>query len=277
MIGLVTDSNAQVPADLVERWGLGVVPITVVVDGDARPETEIEPEGFYRRLDLGAQVTTSQPSPGEIARSWDAQVHEGATEIVSIHIGSEHSGTLNAARLATELVEVPVELVDTGQVSFGIGCAVWAAAEARSAGATAAEVAAEARAVAARVDNAFVMDGLGLFRAGGRLTGDATTSIPGRDGVVVYSMIDATLAEAGVAVDHDDAARLMVDAALSGDQRVRVAVGVADARLAPLGDALVAGVAGHPMVDAVVRYRVGPSVAAFTGAGSAGLYFFPVA
>jgi hypothetical protein len=54
----------------------------------------------------------------------------GATEIVSVHVGSAYSGTVNAAQVGARLAPVPVHIVDSESASFALGCCVWAAADA---------------------------------------------------------------------------------------------------------------------------------------------------
>ncbi|MGI9121166.1 MAG: DegV family protein, partial [Acidimicrobiales bacterium] len=101
MIGLVTDSNSQIPAELVRRYGVEVVPLTVTVDGEAYLEgVDLDADAFYARFTAGhrPEVSTSQPSPGRFAQAFQAVAGRGAIEILSIHIGSDISGTVNSAR-----------------------------------------------------------------------------------------------------------------------------------------------------------------------------------
>ena len=103
MIGLVTDSNAQLPEELAGRYAVEIVPLTVTVDGVPYLEAvDIDADAFYARFDSGRpRVTTAQPSPGQFAAASEAVAARGATEILSVHIGSSVSGTVNAARLAS--------------------------------------------------------------------------------------------------------------------------------------------------------------------------------
>ena len=256
MIGLVTDSNAQLPPALLERYGIEVVPLTVTVDGvDHLEGVDLDADAFYAAFAGGAAptVSTSQPSPGRFAATYRRLADAGADEIVSVHIGSAVSGTVNSARLGATDSPVPVRVVDTGTASFGVGCCVWEAAEALRAGAPAGEAAAVAEALAPSVGNVFVVGALDLVRAGGRLAAGAEAG----DGIPVLSLVDG-------------AAR--VRAAGAG---LRVAVGIADAAASPLWQALEAALAGAPEVTEVIRYRVGPSVGAHTGPGTAGAFFYP--
>ena len=274
MIGLVTDSNAQLPPELVERYGVEVVPLTVMVDGvDHLEGVDLDADTFYAAFADGATpaVATSQPSPGRFAAAYRRLAEAGAERILSIHIGSALSGTLNSARLAATDSPVPVQVVDTGTASFGVGCCVWEAAEAVRAGAPAEEAAAVAEALAARIGNVFVVAALDLVRAGGRLAAGSEAG----ERVPVLSLVEGTVQVVGTAADVDEATSVMADRVRGAGEGLRVAIGIADAAAAPLWQGLEAALAGAPEVREVVRYRVGPSVGAHTGPGTAGAFFYP--
>ena len=142
MIGFVTDSASQIPAPLAADLGVIVVPVIVTLDGvDHREGVDLTAEDFWARLDgpeLPA-VSTSQPSPGAFLDAYGDAVAAGATEIVSVHVGADVSGTVNAARLAADETSVPVHVVDSGTASFGVTACLWRAADALTAGASAPE------------------------------------------------------------------------------------------------------------------------------------------
>src|SRR5207302_3355579 len=197
VIGLCTDSNAQLPAELVDRYGVEVVPLTVTLDGDDFLEgVNLDADGFYARFEQGVtQVSTAAPSPGRFMLAYEALVERGATEILSIHIGSSVSSTLDAARVASRGAGVPVRLVDTGTASFGVACCVWEAAEALAKGAGVEEAASVADAVAARTGNVFVVGALELARRGGRLGG--SPSAPGPAAIPVLTLADGRMVPVG--------------------------------------------------------------------------------
>jgi len=274
VIGLCTDSNAQLPAALVERYGVEVVPLTVTVDGvDHAEGVDLDADGFYAFWASGTApvVTTSQPSPGRFAEAYRRLAARGATEIVGIHIGAALSGTLNSARLAAADAPVPVHLVDTGTASFGIGCCVWEAAEALRRGAGPAEVAEVARTLAPSIGNVFVVRALELVRRGGRLAADVAEN----NGVPVLTLVGGEVRVLATAADLAEAVGVMAGHARAWGTGLRVAIGIADAAGAPLSEALRAALAGAREVDEIVDYRVGPSVGAHTGPGTAGAFFFP--
>lgn len=276
MIGLVTDSNAQIPPDLVTRYGVEVVPLIVTVDGVEYQEgVDLDADGFYSHFQTATPVvSTSQPSPGRFAAAYATLARRGAQAILSVHIGSSISGTVNSARLAAEVADVPVRIVDTGTASFAITCCLWEAAEALAAGADLESAALAAESVSAVVDNVFVVRALDLARAGGRLAGEATSASV-TDGIAVLSLTGGVMRTIGQAADNEDAADTMAEHIRASGRGLRVGVGVADAGALPLGHALQRRLAAAPEVREIVRYRCGPSVGAHTGPGTVGAMYYP--
>jgi DegV family protein with EDD domain len=274
LIGIVTDSNSQLPPELAARYRVEVVPLSVTVDGrDYLEGVDLDAGEFYARFQSGRpMVSTAQPSPGRFAEAYEAVAAGGATEILSIHIGSSVSGTVNSARLASQVAPVPVRIVDTGTASFAVSLCVWEAAEAIAAGATLEEAAAAAERVGTTVGNVFVVGALDLARAGGRLAGDVgapSTTIP------VLTLAGGLMREVGRCHDLAEAADAMTGFIRAGGSSLRVGVGVSDPSTVPLVEALEERLRDAPEVSEVVRYVIGPSVGAHTGPGTVGAMFSP--
>lgn len=274
MIALVTDSNSQIPPSLVERFGITVVPLPVTVDGvDYLEGVDIDADNFYRRFERGTPtVATAQPSPGQFAAAYQRLAHAGAEAILSVHIGSAVSGTINSARLAPS--PVPVRIVDTGTASFAIALCVWAAAEALAMGAGIEAAAVAAEATAATVGNVFVVRALDQARAGGRLAAGASVD-PGTALIPVLSMDGGAMHVVGQAADLTQVADLMAAHVRQAGHNLRVGIGVGDAAVAHMWEEVERRLTGVPEVREVVRYRVGPSVGAHTGPGTVGVMYAP--
>lgn len=273
MIGLVTDSNAQLPAALIERYEIEVVPLGIIIDGKPfREGVDLDVDDFYTRLAAGAQVSTSTPQPDAFIDAYESLAGRGAEAILSVHVGAELSGTLGSARIASRSCSVPVELVDSGTASFALGCCVWDAAERLAEGATLDQAADAARAVAGRVGNVFIVGGLDLARRGGRLAPDVDSA----DGVPVLALEGGAMRSVGTAADADDAVDVMAVYVRERvcDGNVRVGVGCGDAEVGDLAELLATRLAAVPGVVEVVRYTVGPSVGCHTGPGSVGAVFY---
>ncbi len=272
MIALVTDSNALLPDALRERFGVRVVPLTIVLNGEERTEgVDLDPVDFYDRLEAGAVVSTAAPAPGLFAETFAAAAEDGATAILSIHIGSNTSATIESARLAARSASVPVEIVDTGTASFPIACSVWAAGTVLEGGGTLEQAAAAARTVAAAIGNVFIVGTLGIARRGGRLA----AGVDEGDGVPVLALDGGTMDVVGEARDVDDAVDAMLAFFVRWADGRPMRIGVGQARAEEIADELERRLRDRPEAVDVVRYEIGPSVGAHTGPGTVGAVFFP--
>ena len=277
MIGttaVVLDSAAYLPQSLIERHGVLVAPLTVVLDGHEYLEgIDITADEFYERLDAAQSVSTSQPSPGRLLDCYERAAGGGAERVLSIHIGSKLSGTVQSAKLASESSPIPVTIVDTSQASFPEGLCAWEAIDALAAGATV-EVAVEsARAASAAVGNTFVVKALDLLERGGRLAfeGDA-----GAAGVPVLALAESGVRILGTAKTLDEAVDTMaaqIKSAANGAGGRELRVGIGQGAAPEIARALRSRVETMTGIGEIVDYVVGPTVGAHTGAGTAGAAF----
>lgn len=131
-IRIVTDSTADLTPELVERYGIKVVPLEVLVEGKAyKDKIDISNDEYYKLLQSAKELpTTSQPSPAAFAEAYRELAAEGADHIISIHISSELSGTYQSSVLAAGLVdgEVKVHNFDSRTATMGLGLIVLSAA-----------------------------------------------------------------------------------------------------------------------------------------------------
>lgn len=171
-VAVITDSTAYLPGELIEGYGIHVVPLYVVLAGHSgREGADVGPTEVARTLALrGQTVSTSRPTPGDFVATYRKALDDGADRLVSIHLSSELSGTWDAARLAASQVgEHIVTVVDTRSAAMGAGFAVLAAARSAAAGADAATVARTAQEIADATRTFFVVDTLEHLRRGGRI------------------------------------------------------------------------------------------------------------
>jgi DegV family protein with EDD domain len=172
-VAVVTDSTACLPADLIADAAVTVVPLQVVVDGRSHAEgVAITGSQVAEALTAHRQVTTSRPSPQAFADTYRALVAGGASELVSVHLSGDLSGTVEAARTAArEVAEegVQARVVDSRSLGMGLGYAVLAAAATARGGGIAAEVAERAARVAMASATYVYVDTLEYLRRGGRI------------------------------------------------------------------------------------------------------------
>jgi DegV family protein with EDD domain len=168
-VALVTDSTAYLPAPLIEQHSVQVVPLQVLIAGQAHDENDVTGGLVADSLRAHTPVTTSRPSPATFAAAYRQLGEQGFDAIVSVHMSAEMSGTWASARLAADDVTIPVEVVDSRSLAMGLGFAVISAAESIASGATAAQAARAAAARAANTSACFYVDTLEHLRRGGRI------------------------------------------------------------------------------------------------------------
>lgn len=171
-VAIVTDSTASLPSSVVAARELIVVPLQVIVGEETYDEVEggASPELVAAALRDRKKVTTSRPNPAQLLEVYEQAVAAGASEIVSIHLSAELSGTYDSARQAARKAPVKVTVIDSRQAGIGTGLVVLAAADARDAGDDAAAVAKAARVAARRTTSLFYVDTLDYLRRGGRVS-----------------------------------------------------------------------------------------------------------
>jgi DegV family protein with EDD domain len=170
-VRIVTDSTADVPADLLAQWRITVVPVYVEIDGRSYADgIGFSRERFYAELPTMKRVpTTAAPSIEEFVGAYRSLAGQ-AKDLVVLTVSSTFSSIYNVAQLAARKVSAPrVHVVDTEQVTMGHGWLVIAAAEAATAGASVSEVLGLIEAMKPRVRVRAVLSTLEYVRRGGRV------------------------------------------------------------------------------------------------------------
>ena len=171
-IKVVTDSTSDLPADVAESLGIEVVPLNVHFGSDVyKDRVNLMPDAFYDKLINGDVLpTTSQPSVGEFIDVYE-RLGSDADGIVSVHISEKLSGTMNSARLASQQAnaDCPIEVVDTFQVSMGVGICAMEAAEVANSGGNMNQVILAARNAVTRSQCFFMLETLEFLQKGGRI------------------------------------------------------------------------------------------------------------
>ena len=147
------------------------MPLQVVIGAKVLDEGPdgATPEVVAQALRDFVPVSTSRPAPALFAELYRSLEAEGVEEIVSIHLSGEMSGTVESAQLAALEVELPVHVVDSGQVGIATGYAALTAADVLDAGGTGQEAAEAALARGEAASSLFYVDTLEYLRRGGRI------------------------------------------------------------------------------------------------------------
>jgi len=171
-VKIVTDSTADLPAELANELGITVVPLYLCFGETVyRDRVDISEDNFYERLlQDPIHPTTTQPTPQDFAEVYQ-QLSSEADGIVSIHISEKLSGTCSSALLGKKLIEngCPIEVVDSKTTSMALGLIVVAAATIAKNGKTVRHVVEEVRQLVADVQLLVLFDTLKYLAKGGRI------------------------------------------------------------------------------------------------------------
>ncbi|WP_022872866.1 DegV family protein [Nesterenkonia alba] len=168
MIAVVTDSAGC----LASRGRLRVVSIPVTIGEQSFPEGSADLEERLKlALASGEPVSTSRPSPGVFAETYDQLLAQGYQHIVSVHLSGELSGTVDSARLGAANTAAQVHVVDSRQAGAPLGWAAEDAARVAEAGGRVEEVIAAAQRTAEAARVVFAVPSLERLRLSGRLRG----------------------------------------------------------------------------------------------------------
>jgi DegV family protein with EDD domain len=121
---IITDSTCDLPEEIVSRHSITVIPLAINVgDRSFLDGVDLTRSEFYARLpDFHPHPKTAAPGPEVFTRLFERLADEGAGAILSLHISETLSATINSARIAAgQFKRIPVTVLDSGQLSLGLG------------------------------------------------------------------------------------------------------------------------------------------------------------
>ncbi|MBI2759315.1 MAG: DegV family protein [Chloroflexi bacterium] len=136
-IRIVTDSTCDLPESLVSQYDITIIPLHIHQgDNTYLDGVNLTREQFYAHLPgFNPAPTTATPSPEVFKQAFEKLANAGAKAILSIHISESLSATINSARIAADqFTRIPVTVLDSSQVSLGMGLLVEKAAQMAKAG-----------------------------------------------------------------------------------------------------------------------------------------------
>jgi DegV family protein with EDD domain len=274
-VAIVTDSTADLPADLVASSAITVVPLTLHFDGQSLLDgVDIKPGDFYRRLPIAtSHPTTSQPSPARFAAAYNALLAD-YSEVVSIHISEKLSGTYASAVQGAEMSDARrVRVIDSHVVSMSLGLVTLAASTLAARGSDAASIEAKVVTMRDSVETYFSVATLEFLRRGGRI-GRASALLGSVLQVKpVLCLRDGQVTPLERVRTFDRALGRIVELTRAVDRGhgVCVIVGHGDAE----ADAVRVGRELAPVAETLLIQPLGPVVGAHAGPGVVGVGCYP--
>jgi DegV family protein with EDD domain len=172
-IAIVTDSTADLPQEVVRQHNIGVVPLYINIGEESYLDgVEMSRAAFYEGLPhFKKHPTTAVPGIDAFNKAFQKAIESSADAIISLHLSKVLSNTVDVARLAAEKIkEIPVHVIDSGNLSLGLGLLVRRAALMAEAGEKLKTILAEIEAKAKRTYTMAVLSTLEFLRRSGRLS-----------------------------------------------------------------------------------------------------------
>ena len=219
-VRVVTDSACDLPDDLIERNGIGMVPLTIRFGNEELIDRkELSTDEFWRRLaDSDVLPETSAPSAGAFEGAFRRMVEDGATGIICINLSSKLSATMQSAQVAAQAVQAdcPVVVIDSLMVSMGLGSLCLTAAQRAADGDSLESIVANVTDRRNRSKLYGALDTLEFLKKGGRV-GNARALLGTMLAIKpVLEVRDGVVEEAGKVRTRSKALRLLVDRVKEG-------------------------------------------------------------
>lgn len=278
-VAVVTDSTANLPADLLGELNIATIPLRMHWSGETYLDgVTLSTETFYRWLRERRDFpTTSQPSVGDFVKFFRNVAEQQQTDtMIGVFISSELSGTFASATQArSELPDLQIELVDSRSASMGTGFQALVAARAARLGASPAEVLAQVEHVRETVQVLFVVDTLEFLHRGGRIGGAARFLGTALNLKPLLTVEDGRVEALEKVRSRRKSLQRLVELAaerLGGRPMGEVAVLDVDAR--EEADEVISQVVEQLNPRRVYRTAITPVIGAHTGPGAVGLIFY---
>lgn len=168
---VMTDSNSGITPEEGKKIGIYSLPMPVIIEGDVFYEGKnITQEEYYGAMTSGKNVTTSQPSPGDVMDMWDGILKEGYEQVVYIPMSSGLSASCHAAIQLSEEYDGKVQVVDDHRISVTMRESVLEAKWMANQGITAEEIKKKLEENAYNSSIYIAVDTLEYLKKGGRVT-----------------------------------------------------------------------------------------------------------
>ena len=178
-VAIVTDSNSGISQAEGKELGIYVIPMPCLVDGKLYYENvDITKEQFYHFMESDADLTTSQPSPGDVMDLWDKLLKE-YDEIVHIPMSSGLSASCSTAMGLAQDYDGKVQVVNNQRISVTMQQSVMDAKHLAATGKSAAQIKEILEKEALESSIYLVVDTLKYLKKGGRIT-PAAADVEGR-------------------------------------------------------------------------------------------------
>lgn len=169
-IAIMTDSTSDIPQNIVDEYNIHVVPLRILFgEGEYKDRLEISADEVYARLPTEVP-STSLPAPADVLELFEELKRQGFTHVLAIHISSGLSGTAQMIEnLAGQVKDLVIRVIDSKNISMGLGYTVIEAARKLAQNANFETVCEHVHSVLRKMKVYFVLETLEYLQRGGRI------------------------------------------------------------------------------------------------------------
>ena len=169
-IAIVTDTNSGIKKEEADRLGIFLLPMPFIIDGKTYFEdVDLSSENFYKYLENDADISTSQPSLGDVIDLWDKILKTYET-IIHIPMSSSLSGSMESARMLSQDYNGKVLVIDNKRISISQRQAVYDAVHWKNEGLSAQKIKENLEKTALNSSIYLTVEHLKYLKKGGRIT-----------------------------------------------------------------------------------------------------------
>ncbi|NLJ73400.1 MAG: DegV family protein [Firmicutes bacterium] len=272
-VAIMTDSTCDIPQDIIEKYGIHVVPLRIVYgEREYRDNVDITAEQVYE--DLPTEIpTTSLPSPEDVLNLFHKLKDEGFTHVLAIHISSGLSGTAQMIEnLSNQIKGLVVKVIDSKSISMGLGYSVIEAAQKLQQNASFEAVCAHVQGILSKMRVFFVLGTLEYLTKGGRIG-----KVAGTLGQILNIKLIITVNEEGVYTTYakvrgrKQSIDKMFEALKEQLAKSRNNVAVCHGAAVEEAQALINRIKELCSIDEIITGHVSPVIGVHTGPGTLGI------
>lgn len=270
MIKIIVDSTSDIPKDLVEKYKIRVLPITVDINGIIyKDKVDLYEEEFYSKIkEKDVVPKTAQINPSVFEEAFREELEKG-NEVVCMTISSELSGTYNSANIAKDMIESDkIHVIDSRSATMGFGLIAIELAKSIEEGKHIEEILAKAKSLIERQGAIGYVNSLEMLKRGGRISA-STAVIGGALGIKpIFTILDGKIESIGKAKGKKNAIKQLINEIKENDIDEEVGLYIAHSNIEEGCESDLDSMVRNGINIKTTISTIGPAVGTHVGEGT---------
>ncbi len=275
---IITDSTSDLPPSVSSHFGITIVPLSVNFEDKTYVDNgkSIKQDDFYNMMAKSDQMPkAAQPTPGDFLKAY-SQLLKEERDIISVHISSKLSGTINSAQLAKkQLNGQKIHIIDSQMVHMACGFMARKAAVLAEEGTGAEEIIGELDDFRKKINSLFVPKYLDNLIKGGRISKVKATFANLLEVKPILTIKDGEVSMYKKAKKWEQAKKELLDSMdelIAGEGKLTVSIG--DVASDEEADWVAEAIKERFAPSEIIRAKIGIVVGSHLGIGGLGITFY---